>query len=162
MEAVVGFRFKPCPDLCENQKIKMSFYYKMWSGTLKRSRIIIIRSSWIFLFEVLASLLCLFLCCCSVFSRYGIHSLPSILMINQTSRVHYHGPKDLLSLVQFYKKTSGKIPLYQITVDILSLLWNSFLPLFSFPPSHYPKTSKRLREKGRGWGGLRNCYSDYL
>ncbi|XP_015899379.3 5'-adenylylsulfate reductase-like 7 [Ziziphus jujuba] len=53
----------------------------------------------------------------SVFSRYGIHSLPSILMINQTSRVHYHGPKDLLSLVQFYKKTSGLEPIQYFDND---------------------------------------------
>ncbi|KAF3442227.1 hypothetical protein FNV43_RR16143 [Rhamnella rubrinervis] len=46
----------------------------------------------------------------SVFSRYGIHSLPSILLINQTSRVHYHGRKDLPSLVQFYEKTTGLEP----------------------------------------------------
>lgn len=44
---------------------------------------------------------------CSVFSRYGIHSLPSLLMVNQTSKVQYHGPKDLQSLVQFYEKTTG-------------------------------------------------------
>ncbi|XVF06598.1 hypothetical protein REPUB_Repub06bG0062900 [Reevesia pubescens] len=43
----------------------------------------------------------------SIFSRYGIHSLPSILIVNQTSRVRYHGPKDLPSIVQFYEKTTG-------------------------------------------------------
>ncbi|KAF3953781.1 hypothetical protein CMV_020802, partial [Castanea mollissima] len=46
----------------------------------------------------------------SIFSRYGIHSLPSILMVNRTSRVRYHGPKNLISLVQFYKKTTGLEP----------------------------------------------------
>ncbi|KAH7512855.1 hypothetical protein FEM48_Zijuj12G0134400 [Ziziphus jujuba var. spinosa] len=73
----------------------------------------------------------------SVFSRYGIHSLPSILMINQTSRVHYHGPKDLLSLVQFYKKTSGKIPLYQITVDILIKCLCNLLSVSGLEPIQY-------------------------
>ncbi|KAL6228538.1 hypothetical protein ACLB2K_002487 [Fragaria x ananassa] len=46
----------------------------------------------------------------SVFSRYGIPSFPSILVVNHTSRVRYHGPKDLLSLVQFYQKTTGLEP----------------------------------------------------
>jgi len=46
---------------------------------------------------------------CSIFSRYGIHSLPSVLMVNGTSRVRYRGPKNLDSLVKFYKKTTGKV-----------------------------------------------------
>jgi thiol-disulfide isomerase/thioredoxin len=45
-----------------------------------------------------------------IFSRYGIHSLPSILMVNRTSRVRYRGPKNLVSLVQFYEKTTGLEP----------------------------------------------------
>ncbi|GLT36684.1 hypothetical protein SLA2020_110470 [Shorea laevis] len=46
----------------------------------------------------------------SIFSRYGIHSLPSILIVNQTSRVRYHGPKDLISIAQFYQKATGLEP----------------------------------------------------
>ncbi|KAJ0261138.1 5'-adenylylsulfate reductase-like 7 [Hirschfeldia incana] len=46
----------------------------------------------------------------SVFSRYGIHSLPSILMENQTLRMRYIGPKDLASLIQFYQQTTGLKP----------------------------------------------------
>ncbi|EEF36909.1 conserved hypothetical protein [Ricinus communis] len=46
----------------------------------------------------------------SIFSRYGIRSLPTILMINQTSKVQYHGPNDIQSLVQFYEKTTGIKP----------------------------------------------------
>ncbi|ONH94241.1 hypothetical protein PRUPE_7G006000 [Prunus persica] len=46
----------------------------------------------------------------SVFSRYGIHSLPSILIVNQTSRVRYHGLKDLYSLVRFYQTITGLEP----------------------------------------------------
>ncbi|KAF2538432.1 hypothetical protein F2Q68_00022493 [Brassica cretica] len=38
---------------------------------------------------------------------YGIHSLPSILMVNQTFRIRYHGQKDLASLIQFYQHTTG-------------------------------------------------------
>lgn len=43
--------------------------------------------------------------------------MPSILMVNQTSRVRYYGPKDLPSLIQFYDKTTGKILLN--LVDLL-------------------------------------------
>ncbi|MFQ6661607.1 hypothetical protein Gotur_029707 [Gossypium turneri] len=46
----------------------------------------------------------------SIFSRYGIHSLPSILIVNQTSRVQYRGPKDLPSIEQFYEKITGFEP----------------------------------------------------
>ncbi|XP_022743428.1 5'-adenylylsulfate reductase-like 5 [Durio zibethinus] len=50
----------------------------------------------------------------SIFSGYGIHSLPSILIVNQTSRIRYHGPKDLPSIVQFYGKTTGFEPVQYI------------------------------------------------
>ncbi|XP_028780157.1 5'-adenylylsulfate reductase-like 7 [Neltuma alba] len=43
----------------------------------------------------------------SLFSRYGIHSFPAILLVNQTSRLRYRGPKDLLSLIQFYERNTG-------------------------------------------------------
>ncbi|KAJ4823854.1 hypothetical protein Tsubulata_018146 [Turnera subulata] len=46
----------------------------------------------------------------SIFSMYGIHSLPSILLVNETSKVRYHGPKTLQSLVQFYKENTGLEP----------------------------------------------------
>ncbi|CAK9144514.1 unnamed protein product [Ilex paraguariensis] len=35
----------------------------------------------------------------SMFSRYGVHSFPMILLVNQTSRMRFRGSKDLLSLV---------------------------------------------------------------
>ncbi|KAK8514533.1 hypothetical protein V6N12_057434 [Hibiscus sabdariffa] len=50
----------------------------------------------------------------SIFSRYGIHSLPSILIVNQTSRIQYRGPKDIPSIVQFYKKTTGFEPVQYV------------------------------------------------
>ncbi|KAF9661186.1 hypothetical protein SADUNF_Sadunf19G0041800 [Salix dunnii] len=53
----------------------------------------------------------------SIFSRYGIHSLPSILIVNQTSQVQYSGPKNLQSLAQFYKKATGLEPVQQYTKD---------------------------------------------
>lgn len=43
----------------------------------------------------------------SLFSKYGIHSLPAILLVNQTSRVRYHGPNNLNSLVEFYERNTG-------------------------------------------------------
>ncbi|KAF6155156.1 hypothetical protein GIB67_019682 [Kingdonia uniflora] len=52
----------------------------------------------------------------SVFSRYGVRSLPSILLVNQNQtakiryHVRYHGPKDHESLVRFYKKITGHEP----------------------------------------------------
>ncbi|XP_010257654.1 PREDICTED: 5'-adenylylsulfate reductase-like 5 [Nelumbo nucifera] len=58
----------------------------------------------------------------SVFSRYGIHSLPSIVMINQTGKVRYHGPKDLTSLVHFYKSITGLEPVEYFTEDQSSTL----------------------------------------
>ncbi|KAK4740473.1 hypothetical protein SAY87_032354 [Trapa incisa] len=53
----------------------------------------------------------------SIFSIYGIHSLPSILLVNQTSRMQYHGPKTLVSLVQFYEKNTGLEPVQYIILD---------------------------------------------
>ncbi|KAK4786940.1 hypothetical protein SAY86_010773 [Trapa natans] len=53
----------------------------------------------------------------SIFSRYGIHSVPSILIVNQTSRLRYLGPKTLISLVQFYEKNTGLEPVQYITLD---------------------------------------------
>ncbi|ESW23845.1 hypothetical protein PHAVU_004G080800 [Phaseolus vulgaris] len=43
----------------------------------------------------------------SLFSRYGIHNLPAILLVNQTSMLRYHGPNNLLSVSEFYERNSG-------------------------------------------------------
>lgn len=56
----------------------------------------------------------------SVFSRYGIRSLPSVLMVNQTGIVRYYGPKDLPSLLQFYKSTAGLDPVVDMNKVQLS------------------------------------------
>ncbi|KAH0860572.1 hypothetical protein HID58_088833 [Brassica napus] len=45
---------------------------------------------------------------------YGIHSLPSILMVNQTFRIRYHGQKDLTSFIQFYELTTGLKPVQYV------------------------------------------------
>lgn len=52
----------------------------------------------------------------SVFSVYGIRSLPSILLLNQTSRLQYSGPKTLDSLVEFYKTNTGLRPVQSVMV----------------------------------------------
>ncbi|KAL6994248.1 hypothetical protein U1Q18_012355 [Sarracenia purpurea var. burkii] len=54
----------------------------------------------------------------SVLSRYGIHSLPSILIVNQTNRMRYHGPKDLQSFVRFYKRSTGLDPAVDVIEDL--------------------------------------------
>lgn len=53
----------------------------------------------------------------SVFSRYGIHSLPAIFMFNHTTRARYLGQKNLPSLVKFYKQTTGLEPAQYLTDD---------------------------------------------
>ncbi|XP_057482468.1 5'-adenylylsulfate reductase-like 5 [Actinidia eriantha] len=53
----------------------------------------------------------------SVLSRYEIHSLPSILMVNRKSRPRYQGRKDLSSLVDFYKRITGLDPIVDLTDD---------------------------------------------
>ncbi|XP_051143612.1 5'-adenylylsulfate reductase-like 5 [Andrographis paniculata] len=46
----------------------------------------------------------------SVFSRYGIHSVPALLILSHTTKERYHGQKDLESLIDFYKRTTGLSP----------------------------------------------------
>ncbi|GMH00106.1 hypothetical protein Nepgr_001945 [Nepenthes gracilis] len=50
----------------------------------------------------------------SVFSRYGIHSLPALLMVNQTAKMRYYGPQDLRSVAHFYKRTTGIDPIEDV------------------------------------------------
>ncbi|CAM8895861.1 unnamed protein product [Rhodiola kirilowii] len=58
----------------------------------------------------------------SVLSSYGIHSFPAILIVNQSSNVRYNGPRDLSSLIQHYKKTTGAEPVQYMTSDHLMSL----------------------------------------
>ncbi|KAK7380633.1 hypothetical protein VNO78_33148 [Psophocarpus tetragonolobus] len=60
----------------------------------------------------------------SLFSKYGIHSLPAILLVNQTSRVRYHGPQNLLSLSEFYERSTGFSPSSNIVVSQSSSMSN--------------------------------------
>ncbi|KAL8211356.1 hypothetical protein R6Q57_005793 [Mikania cordata] len=53
----------------------------------------------------------------SLFSRHGVHSVPSILIANKTARVHFHGPKDIHSLSEFYQITTGLEHAMNITED---------------------------------------------
>ncbi|XP_020212547.1 5'-adenylylsulfate reductase-like 5 isoform X3 [Cajanus cajan] len=43
----------------------------------------------------------------SLYTKYGIHSIPAIILVNQTSRVRYHGQNNLNALVQFYERNTG-------------------------------------------------------
>ncbi|KAL7081661.1 hypothetical protein ACP275_14G052700 [Erythranthe tilingii] len=56
----------------------------------------------------------------SIFSRYGIHSVPSLLIVNQTTRMRYHGRKDLDSLKDFYKRTTGLNPVVDMVEETSS------------------------------------------
>ncbi|KAI3743167.1 hypothetical protein L1987_60872 [Smallanthus sonchifolius] len=56
----------------------------------------------------------------TVFSRYGIHGVPSILIANRTTRIRHHGPKELYSLVHFYQKTTGLKPVMDLIKDPIS------------------------------------------
>ncbi|KAK1305979.1 5'-adenylylsulfate reductase-like 5 [Acorus calamus] len=51
----------------------------------------------------------------SVFSRYGVHSLPALMIANQTTRVWHHGPKDLGSFVLFYRRVTRLDPEVYLT-----------------------------------------------
>uniref|UniRef100_A0A0D9W0D9 Thioredoxin domain-containing protein n=1 Tax=Leersia perrieri TaxID=77586 RepID=A0A0D9W0D9_9ORYZ len=53
----------------------------------------------------------------SLFSRYGVRGFPAILLVNETTMVRYRGPKDLSSLVDFYKETTGLDPIAYFDVD---------------------------------------------
>ncbi|KAG6603430.1 5'-adenylylsulfate reductase-like 5, partial [Cucurbita argyrosperma subsp. sororia] len=58
----------------------------------------------------------------NVLSKYGIHSFPSILLVNGTSRVRYHGQKDILSLVRFYSRITGLKPIpYYSDRDLVTI-----------------------------------------
>ena len=85
----------------------------------------LVLSCWVFIFGLL--FVWIYVMYCSICSRYGIHSLPSIIMVNRTSRVRYRGPKNLISLVQFYKKTTGAILLGKTKI-----IWIYFLHLSKY------------------------------
>ncbi|WOL15221.1 hypothetical protein Cni_G24002 [Canna indica] len=52
----------------------------------------------------------------SVLSRYGIHSFPSILLINGTTRLRYHGLKNFTPLLHFYKSSIGLDPIIFVEI----------------------------------------------
>ncbi|KAM0943662.1 putative Thioredoxin domain, 5'-adenylylsulfate reductase-like protein [Dioscorea sansibarensis] len=52
-----------------------------------------------------------------LFSRYGVHSVPAVLLANRTSTVHFHGSKNLSSLAHFYKEITGLDPVTHFAVD---------------------------------------------
>lgn len=56
----------------------------------------------------------------SLFSRYGVHTMPSLLIVNQTMIMKYHGRKDLPSLKTFYKRATGLYPVVDLVEEIPS------------------------------------------
>ncbi|MED6108491.1 5-adenylylsulfate reductase-like [Stylosanthes scabra] len=59
----------------------------------------------------------------SLFSKYGIHSLPAILLVNQSSRVRYRGLHNIKSLVEFYERNTGfEANDYIVTHQLSSLM----------------------------------------
>ncbi|XP_076914606.1 5'-adenylylsulfate reductase-like 7 [Bidens hawaiensis] len=52
-----------------------------------------------------------------IFSKHGIHSVPTVLLVNQTTRMRFHGPKDLHAFVHFYQKATGLEPAMDLTKD---------------------------------------------
>ncbi|XP_020096469.1 5'-adenylylsulfate reductase-like 5 [Ananas comosus] len=60
----------------------------------------------------------------SVLSRYGIHGFPAILLVKGKDMVRYRGSRDISSLVNFYKETTGLDPVAHIAADDLNDLRN--------------------------------------
>ncbi|RCV40359.1 hypothetical protein SETIT_9G046500v2 [Setaria italica] len=48
--------------------------------------------------------------------RYGVRGFPAVLLVNETTMVRYRGSKDLSSLVNFYKETTGLDPIAHLDV----------------------------------------------
>ncbi|KAB5568703.1 hypothetical protein DKX38_002496 [Salix brachista] len=44
----------------------------------------------------------------SILSKYGVHGFPTLVLLNSTIRVRYHGSRALGSLVAFYSDVTGK------------------------------------------------------
>lgn len=58
----------------------------------------------------------------SLFSRYGVHSLPTLFIVNQTEKIRYYGPKDLDYLAHFYKRITGLEPVeYHVHDDSIEI-----------------------------------------
>ncbi|KAG8061349.1 hypothetical protein GUJ93_ZPchr0003g17010 [Zizania palustris] len=53
----------------------------------------------------------------SLFSRYGVRGFPAILLVNETTMVRYRGPKELISLVDFYKEITGLDPIAYFDIN---------------------------------------------
>ncbi|XP_077211434.1 5'-adenylylsulfate reductase-like 7 [Tasmannia lanceolata] len=51
----------------------------------------------------------------AIFSKYGVHSLPTIMIANRTARIRHYGSKDISSLIHFYTKITGFDPVEYFT-----------------------------------------------
>ncbi|CAO2832872.1 unnamed protein product [Amaranthus hypochondriacus] len=57
----------------------------------------------------------------SLFSRYGIHSLPALFIVSHAAEIRYYGPKELHLLAHFYKRYTGFDPVdYHFHYDATS------------------------------------------
>ncbi|KAJ8637945.1 hypothetical protein MRB53_012212 [Persea americana] len=93
-----------------------------------------------------------------VFSRYGVHSLPSILIANQTSSTRYCGSKDLSLLIPFYKRTTGFDPLVDFTKHESSYLGSlKSLPWDGLLPSILPRYHNKILLQINSSAAIRNC-----
>ncbi|XP_058086610.1 5'-adenylylsulfate reductase-like 3 isoform X2 [Magnolia sinica] len=64
----------------------------------------------------------------SILSRYGVHGFPTLFLLNCTTRVRYHGPRTLDSLVRFYNGVTGIKP---ASLDRTSFekIWDQLNPI---------------------------------
>ncbi|XP_076884653.1 5'-adenylylsulfate reductase-like 4 [Bidens hawaiensis] len=46
----------------------------------------------------------------SILSKYGVHGFPTLIILNSTMRVRYHGSRTLDSLIHFYTNVTGIKP----------------------------------------------------
>lgn len=65
----------------------------------------------------------------SLFSKYGVHSLPALFIVKQAVVMRYYGPKDFHSLAKFYKRTTGFDPVEYHDDDVSDDIINGQLVL---------------------------------
>ncbi|KAM0006307.1 putative Thioredoxin domain, 5'-adenylylsulfate reductase-like protein [Helianthus debilis subsp. tardiflorus] len=74
------------------------------------------------------------------FSKHGVHSVPSVLLVNRTTRMRFHGPKDLHAFVHFYQKATGLEPVMDLTKDPIIFSENKS----TIPESHNKTQLKNI------------------
>ncbi|XP_021714943.1 5'-adenylylsulfate reductase-like 7 [Chenopodium quinoa] len=65
----------------------------------------------------------------SLLSRFGIHSLPALFIVNQAEQIRYYGPKELHSLAHFYKRITGFGPAeYHTHNEVANIMNGEIVP----------------------------------